>query len=107
MIDEGVEQPAPHHNGSLLQGEDDFDRVMQESEEEMNKIIKQNPTKSVKDRILDIDAKTLKNPYIDNDPIFKKLKLFLSSFTIKADEAIQTKSTGMMVQYTYQVRLHE
>ena len=38
---------------------------------------------------------------------FKKLKLFLSSFMIKADEAIQTKSIDSIVHYTYQVRLHE
>jgi hypothetical protein len=86
MLGEGGEDPAPHNNDSMLQGEDHFDRVMQESEEEMNRIVRQRPSQSVKDKILEIDNKTLRNPQVDNDPLFKKLKLFLATFTIKADE---------------------
>ena len=83
MIGEGGGQPAPHE-GSI--NDDQFDSVIKESEGELAKLVRQRPSRSVKDKILELDEISLKSAQIENDPTFRKLKTFLTKFTIRADE---------------------
>lgn len=58
MIIEGIGQSIPRGD-SALHGDDNFDRVMQESEDELARIARQHPSRSVKDKILELDEITL------------------------------------------------
>lgn len=82
---EGIAQSVPP-GGSGFDQDGDFDRVMDESEEELARLARQHHSRSVKDKLLELDEISLKNPQIDNDPTFSKLKMFLRTFTIRADE---------------------
>ena len=84
MLGEGGGQAAPI-SGSMMDN-DNFDDVIKESEEELAKIARQRPTRSVKDKILELDEISLRSAQIEHEPTFKKLKLFLKKFTIRADE---------------------
>ena len=83
---EGIGNPAPQPQDSAANPEDNFDRVLEESEEELAKLARQHQARSVKDKLLELDEVSLSNPQIDNDPTFNKLKLFLKTFTVRADE---------------------
>ena len=82
---EGIGQPVPHPQDSVL-NDDNFERVLEGSEEELARSARQHHTRSVKDKMLELDEISLRCPEIDNDPTFNKLKMFLRTFTIKADE---------------------
>ena len=107
MIVEGIGQSIPQAHDSMLPNEDNFDKVMQESEEELAKIARQRPSRTVKDKLLELDETALRNPQIDKDVTFNKLKMFLRKFTIQADELIQSASTYKMIEFHYQIRLHD
>lgn len=106
MIVEGIGQSIPRGE-SALHGDDNFDRVMQESEEELARIARQHPSRSVKDKLLELDEVALRNPQIDNDPTFRKLKTFLKKFTVRADECIQSGNTHFLPEFSFQMRLHD
>lgn len=104
MID-GIE-PSQHHN-VLQGGEDNFDKVLEESEEELARIARKHHSRSVKDSILELDDISLTDRKINDDPTFNKLKVFLKNFTIQAQEAIQEKNTHTIKDYSYQTRIHD
>lgn len=58
MIGDPMAQPGP--GSSELIGDDNFDRVMAESEEELARIARQHQSRSVKDKLLELDEVTLK-----------------------------------------------
>jgi hypothetical protein len=103
---EGISQQVPP-SGSGYDQDGDFDRVMDESEEELARLSRQHQSRSVKDKLLELDEISLKHPQIDNDPTFNKLKMFLRTFTIKSDEVIQSGTTDSMIDFHFQVRLHD
>lgn len=84
MLGEGGGKTNKHD--STLVDEENFDKVIQESELELAKIARQRPSRTVKDKILELDDVSLRSAAIDNDSTFKKLKNFLRKFTIRADE---------------------
>lgn len=104
---EGIGQPVPHDDASMLHGDDNFNRVMEESEEELARLARQHTTRSVKDKLLELDDVSLRNPQIDQDPTFLKLRLFLRKFTIRADEVIQNNKQHLLPEFSYQIRLHD
>jgi hypothetical protein len=103
---EGIANTGPP-DGPGFADDNNFDRVMDESEQELARLARQHHSRSVKDKILELDEVALKNPQIDNDPTFQKLKMFLRTFTIKADEHIQSGTTKEMTDFPFQVRLHD
>ena len=107
MIVEGIGQQNPRDEITHHRDGDRFDKVMQESEEELASIAKNRQTRSVKDKMIRLDEISLNHKNINNDPTFNKLKLFLNKFTIRADDLIQSNKTYLMPEFSYQVRLHD
>lgn len=105
MIVEG--QGISHEDNLAGKDGENFDRVMQESEEELANLARHRQTRTVKDKMLELDEVSLRNPKLEHDPTFNKLKVFLRKFTIRADECIQKARTNMIPEFSYQVRLHD
>lgn len=103
---EGTDKAGPA-DGPDFADDNNFDRMMDESEQELARLARQHHSRSVKDKILELDEVALKNPQIDGDATFQKLKMFLRTFTIKADEHIRAGTTKEMTDFPFQVRLHD
>ena len=68
---EGIGQPVPHPQGSAIKEDDNFDRVLEESEEEIARLAKQHNTGTLKEQVLELDEISLRCPKLDDDPTFK------------------------------------
>ena len=107
MIVEGIGQSIPREETKMNREGDNFDQVMKESEEELANIARHRPTRTVKDKMLQLDDVSLRSKNIEHDQTFIKLKQFLKKFTIRADDLIRNSKTYLIPEFSYQVRLHD
>ena len=103
----GISKPVPQSQGSVLQGNNNFNRALEESEEEIARIAKLHNNQSLKEQVLELDEISLRCALLDNDPTFKKLKKYLKAYTIRSDECIQNGTTHQIVDFHHQNKIHE